>query len=428
MMYLPSPPSSDMAVQETYPTGKKCKAKITTPQQSKKAPKVRVRQVLAQSLQPTWPQLNKAQLCCITDEVNRCSVFMLKPASIQPAWEVLKKIPKENRAKEIASFRQKHLESMSVAQREKLLEQEVSRKEKWSHVFMGYNKIMREIEKGTLAALLVNKTVQPPFLPMTFLPVCSTKKIPVVPVENLDAFYHKTIAIGLKKSVLSPDCCFHSLFKKMVQILDEISPPKVSLANSTTAILHKRSTNKVKKSNKLKAPNVNVNKYLLRRTRDDQVVFIPGAGMNPLSELTDSEFIMIGKDDPLLDYPVDQIAKFDFRKDKTINRSKNYQPKRKHEIDMIGCNDSVSEIKPSPNIMKQPSEALFILDVGEVEEAEPVPSDVSVVEEKPSTSNTLKTLKRARESSSILSYLPANVLRLVGNPGKEKVKKNKKVK
>lgn len=248
------------------------------------------------------------------------------------------------RQEAVENYRSEALNKMPPKQREPLLEAMAKEKEQMSHVFLGYNQIMRELRKGEVAALLVNKSATPELLPMSFIPACSAKGIPVVALENLDKLWRKCIAVGFKKSVKSPECCFHPLYEKMVQVtkkaarisekasdaedrsenakdkseetseIDDVSDDD-SIVQSPVLTKHdlllleekklppsavqlNKSPSKGSSGRRKRPPPpvIDVSRYHLTRTRTDQRAFIPGVGWNKMADMEDQELIMVSTD------------------------------------------------------------------------------------------------------------------------------------
>ena len=327
-----------------------------------KGRKVSTKAVLVPPFEESWPNVEARELELLTAEIDRCAVHVLKPATMQPKWKELKIIDKSKRKEVIAEFQLNYLASLSPTEKNNLLIAEDARKEKLSHIFLGYNKIMRELEKGNVAALLVNETAKCEFLPKFFLPVCRMKKIPLIAVSSLDKFYPRTIAVGFKKSIISSECCFHSLYMCMVNALKDSSESCLNISTSKSDVISTPVSKVALPVMKKKSgpPAVNVNEYHLKRTRPDQPVFIPGVGFNPKAVKSDTEFIMLCKDDPLLDCPVERFTDFGNRQPRPVSGPPHKRARSRSPADIGSV---VPHVNVKQNVRKQASDALFLLDV-----------------------------------------------------------------
>ncbi|XP_047741017.1 uncharacterized protein LOC108680466 isoform X1 [Hyalella azteca] len=229
------------------------------------------KQILKPPLSVQWPPVTKENAELIKLELSNVAQGLRETKRLRPPWKLLRKIPKAERAEEIQKFRDSHLAGLSSNDREAFIRDEKSKKEKLTHLVMGYNEIMRHLNQGSLGALLVNKNATPELLPKSFLPGCYCRCIPVVAIENLHEFLGKCIAVGFRKSVAEKSSPFHNLYS----LLEKFCTAASTTANPASRAVPSHSTPAVERCKAKSAPPVvDVSRFHLIRGSVEQANFL----------------------------------------------------------------------------------------------------------------------------------------------------------
>ncbi|KAF2365214.1 50S ribosomal protein L30e-like [Trinorchestia longiramus] len=399
------------------------------------------KQVLAAPVTAQWPFISEAQILLIKRAVQEAAGELKDRKRLQPPWRELKKVPKDKRAEFIEEFEEKYLASLDLPKREAFLKTKQTRKAKLTEIVFGYNEIMRHLSKGALAAVLVNKSATPEFLAKSFLPGCYCHSIPVVAIENLQEVFGKCIGVGFKESVKEEGSSFHAMYTLMQDVTDNSArspqPSTTSLPSLESNASSPSARNNLKPLKKMKVPPpvVDVSRFHLIRGSPEQAAFFSKLSNKQWS----CDVISLSADIP---GKAKNSTSFDFRKKKQFGR-----PIKENSSPALGECD-VTEHQESSCAKNFSEDVVFELDYGgdsedktDGERASPVASQEATEEEfaesptrKSSTMQRsdfatevqkTKTMKRkAREVEEKLtgafSYVPAAVMRVVGNPKRKK--------
>ncbi|XP_042867743.1 uncharacterized protein LOC122250417 [Penaeus japonicus] len=271
-----------------------------------------------------WPSISGAHYTSIGN-LLRESCSGLK-AMNKPPWKELQKFKKEERKRFLEEYQRKFVENVDgeASQRNK------EREEALSHLILGYNAVMRALERDETVAVLAKRNVQPGFLIKTFLPGCANKGVPLVALYGLDTILqseetlgigHHCMVLGLKPSVKEPSCRFNQLYVEMCKAvqLDEcrMEDDDDDDANGENEVEDEEEEMETEdkennKENKAIAPaqypltEEQVQSYYLKRGNKKERMFIPGQGLKDRktqSASGESEFISFGTRDD--DFPED---------------------------------------------------------------------------------------------------------------------------
>ena len=148
----------------------------------------------------------------------------MKRSNIKLYWKQLHQIPKDKRHQ--AKNRQNSHDKMENCGK-------TEAEERWGHLLFGFNCIMRNLLQNKVSALLVKKNCGQ-YLGLQFMPVCTSRNIPLVALEDLESLAgdeaglgitHSCLAIGLKKSAVEAEA-FKELHRKMAVAWREAVNPQ----------------------------------------------------------------------------------------------------------------------------------------------------------------------------------------------------------
>lgn len=236
-----------------------------------------------------WPELTTVDEEEITALVQKtCSG--LRKLECKPPWKKVAKYKGAARKSFLKDFDKKFQENLDLDS----IKQLNKRKEALSHLIFGYNAVMRALEKDCVAGILVKKNVEPVFVTKTFLPGCSKKCIPLVPLNDLDmvlkdkmtlALPHACMVLGLKPSVKEESNLFYPLFVKMCEALkveeEEIDKDSEDELESSAVDDQENEIPEVL----FKLSETEISSYHLKRNcNKGKRAFIPGAKEMPVKD------------------------------------------------------------------------------------------------------------------------------------------------
>lgn len=350
-----------------------------------------------------WPELTTVDEEEITALVRKtCSG--LRKLECKPPWKKVSKYKGAARKSFLKDYNKKFQENLDPDSIKQINE----RKEALSHLILGYNAVMRALEKDCVAGILVKKNVEPVFVTKIFLPGCAKKCIPLVPLNDLDmvlkdkttlALPHACMVLGLKPSVKEESNLFYPLFVKMLEALnvveemDEDSEDEVE----SSAVDQENEIPKVS----FKLSETEISSYHLKRNYSKgKRAFIPGAQEMPVKD-SDLSVDFLGFKSLETQH---STLKLHDAESKKIVASTSENPKGAAAVDEKIDFGSMILIDASGD-EKQLTESGSVKDTT---------SDV----EKLTTKNSHKA-KRKSKKSVHSPYVPAKTKRLKGNPNRK---------
>jgi len=371
-------------------------ARRTTAKKSKPKSK----QVLEAPFAREFPAVEASALAEVVAAVEGVCAQGLWSGAPKTAWGKLKHLPKEKRREAREQERRSWLKGLGET--EAKVERE--RTERRRHLVLGYNCIVRTLAKDGLAAVLVNVNAETDFLANSLVGACEGKGVLLVPVECLDGFYAKTVAVGLRNSVKDAGNCLHPLFSAMKRCAPTVSTAAL-VDEPLGSLLSKKAAAIAKKKEKKKVPSFEVSKLHLNKISDDILAFTPGCvrpTVTPKPDGFGSDFLGVSS---LSKHEVYDKLSFDYRTKPTKMRKLESEPQTKTLVEDFPVDSDIS---------KNLADFTFTIDT-EKTDVNVTDSD-SKQEDLPGDTGA-KSLKRKK------SYKQAKLLRLIGNPNKKKKSK-----
>lgn len=270
----------------------------------KKSKRMTVKNTLESPFALDWPVIDVKHEEEIMSLLEK-SCSGLKGISCKPPWREVQKYKGAERKAFLEDFKQKFHETLDADAKR----QNKEREDALSNLIIGYNAVMRALEKDCVCAVLVKKNVEPSFLVKTFLPGCANGCIPLVPLNDLDgtlkrqdtlALPHMCMVLGLKHSVSQDSNRFYSLYSKMCEavnistedVTDEESEEQWECSAQVPAIEDKE--NSIHQYEQL--TDEQVQSYHLKRIHKNKRVFVPGERKDNqvISKVTGADFIGLG--------------------------------------------------------------------------------------------------------------------------------------
>lgn len=278
--------------------------------------KVVVKNTLESPFSLDWPAVSDSYYDSIRNLLQK--VFSGLKAPSKPPWKELRKFKKEERKCFLEEYEKKILKNTDAEASQRSQE----RKEAMSHLVMGYNQVMRALERDEIVAVLAKKNVQPGFLVKTFLPGCANKGIPFIALYGLDIILqsdetlglkHHCMVIGLRPSVKEPSCRFNQLYVEMcnaVQLVEGDMEEEDAGSGNEVDDNEDDEMETEDKENKANTPahypltEEQIETYHLKRSNKKERIFIPGQGVRDQKTQgvkRESDFLSFGTlDDDLL--------------------------------------------------------------------------------------------------------------------------------
>ncbi|XP_047487950.1 uncharacterized protein LOC125038510 [Penaeus chinensis] len=253
--------------------------------------KVVVKNTLESPFSLDWPAISDSYYDSLRNLLQK-SCSGLKPPS-KPPWKELRKFKKEERKCFLEEYEKQILENIDAG----VCQRSQERKEAMSHLVMGYNQVMRAMEREEIVAVLAKKNVHPGFLIKTFLPGCANKGIPLVALYGLDVILqsdktlglkHHCMVIGLRPSVKETSCRFNQLYVEMckaVQLVEGDMEEEDAGSGNEVDENEEDEMETEDKENKANTPaqypltEEQIESYHLKRINKKERIFIPGQGV-----------------------------------------------------------------------------------------------------------------------------------------------------
>jgi len=175
-------------------------------------------------------------------------------------WKHLQKFKKgEERKAEILRLEKEYLDSLEPEMR---LENEKIEKSK-QVVILGYNSIMRSLEKDQIAFVLLNEEKMQTLLCSALMTACQARNVPFSAISGLQNVYKNACAMALKISVeKTPWNSIYEILKKS----QKMSPTKENIPGKSSI----RKTKTAPVDNK-----IDISKYHLRKQSDGNLTYTP---------------------------------------------------------------------------------------------------------------------------------------------------------
>lgn len=294
--------------------------------------KVVVKNTLESPFSLDWPAVNDSYYDSIRNLLRKSCSGLKAPS--KPPWKELRKFKKEERKCFLEEYEKKILGNIDAEASQKSQE----RKEAMSHLVMGYNQVMRALEKDEIVAVLAKKNVQPGFLIKTFLPGCANKGIPLIALYGLDVILqsdetlglkHHCMVIGLRPSVKEASCRFNQLYLEMckaVQLEGDMEEDDNNSGNEVDEDEDDEMETEDKENVAVTPTHYplteeQIESYHLKRSNKKERVFIPGQGVRDQKKQKvnrESDFLSFGTLDDDLVTDADELQlSFRPKKEKT---------------------------------------------------------------------------------------------------------------